>query len=218
VHGIDLTVERGTIVALLGANGAGKTSTLRAITGAATAEGTIVFDGASLRGVRPERAARLGIAHAREGRGTLTEFSVRENLALGAYTDRDAARVRARRERIYGYFPWLAEREHQRAGSLSGGEQQQLAIARALMLDPKLMLLDEPSLGLAPILVRGIFDLLQTINRDEGLTILVAEQNAAIALAAASRAFVLEAGRIVASGPSSDLLRDDRIRQSYLGY
>ncbi len=182
VHGIDLTVERGTIVALLGANGAGKTSTLRAITGAATAQGTIVFDDAPLRGVRPERAARLGIAHASEGRGTLSEFSVRENLALGAYTDRDAARVRARRRRIHGYFTTdLAEREHQRAGSLSGGEQQQLAIARALMLDPKLMLLDEPSLGLAPILVRGIFDLLRAINREEGLTILLAEQNAAIA-------------------------------------
>ncbi len=218
VHGIDLAVERGTIVALLGANGAGKSSTLRALTGAATASGTIVFDGISLRNISPERAARLGIAHAREGRGTMSEFSIRENLALGAYTTRDPARVRARRDRIHGYFPWLAEREGQRAGSLSGGEQQQLAIARALMLDPKLLLLDEPSLGLAPIMVRGIFDLLQTINREEGLTILVAEQNTAIALATASYAFVLEAGRIAASGPSSDLLRDDRIRQSYLGY
>lgn len=218
VHGIDLEVERGSIVALLGANGAGKTSTLRAITGAATAAGTIVFDGSSLHNVTPERAARLGIAHAREGRGTMSEFSIRENLALGAYTSRDATRVRARRDRIHGYFPWLTEREGQRAGSLSGGEQQLLAIARALMLDPKLMLLDEPSLGLAPIMVRGIFDLLRTINRDEGLTILVAEQNAAIALATATHAFVLEAGHIVAAGPCSELLRDDRIRQSYLGY
>ena len=211
VHGIDLTVE------LLGANGSGKTSTLRALTGAATSGGSIVFDGVALRGVTPERAARLGIAHAPEGRGTLSDFSVAENLALGGYTERSPRRLRARRDRVLEYFPVLAGRQRQIAGSLSGGEQQMLAIARALMMNPRLLLLDEPSLGLAPLVVRGIFELLRRINRDDGVTILVAEQNAAVALATASYGFILETGRIVASGPSQALVADDRVRASYLG-
>jgi branched-chain amino acid transport system ATP-binding protein len=218
VHGIDLTLERGTIVALLGANGAGKTSTLRALTGAAASTGTIVFDGAALNGITPERAARLGIAHAPEGRGTLSDFSVAENLALGGYTERSRKRLHARRDRVLEYFPVLAGRQRQLAGSLSGGEQQMLAIARALMMNPQLLLLDEPSLGLAPLVVRHIFDLLGLINREDGVTILVAEQNAAVALAAASHAFILETGRIAASGSSAELSADDSVRKSYLGY
>jgi branched-chain amino acid transport system ATP-binding protein len=217
VHGIDVRVERGTIVALLGANGAGKTSTLRALTGAVRSAGSIVFDGVALRNLTPEGAARLGIAHAPEGRGTLGAFTVGENLALGGYTLRSARRVRERREHVLGYFPWLAERTGQPAGSLSGGEQQMLAIARALMLEPRLLLLDEPSLGLAPLVVRQIFDVLATINREDGVTILLAEQNAALALAAAGTAFVLEAGRIAVSGPCRTLMEDDGIRRSYLG-
>ncbi len=218
VHGIDLTIERGTIVALLGANGSGKTSTLRALTGAAACAGTIVFNGVELRGLTPERAARLGIAHAPEGRGTLSDFTVAENLALGGYLERSRSRLQARRDRVLAYFPLLAERRRQLAGSLSGGEQQMLAIARALMMAPQLLLLDEPSLGLAPLVVREIFRLLETINRDDGVTILVAEQNATVALASARSAYVLETGRIAAAGPSAELAHNDLVRTSYLGY
>jgi branched-chain amino acid transport system ATP-binding protein len=217
LHGIDLCVERGSFVALLGANGAGKTSTLRAITGATTTGGDVVFDGATLRGITPEKAAQLGIAHAPEGRGTLGAFTVAENLALGAYRVRSAARRREREERVLSYFPWLGTRRGQIAALLSGGEQQMLAIARALMMDPVLLLLDEPSLGLGPLIVRQIFDVLQAINRDDGVTIVVAEQNAAVALTAASSAFVLETGRVAVCGPSAQLLADDGIRASYLG-
>lgn len=218
VHGIDLCVENGAIVALLGANGAGKSSTLRAITGAIAKSGDVVFDGVPLNGMTPERAARLGIAHTPEGRGTLSRFTVWENLMLGGYTERDSKRLKARRERVLGYFPLLLERRDQAAGALSGGEQQMLAIARALMMNPRLLLLDEPSLGLAPLIVRHIFELLRTINREDGVSILVAEQNATIALAIAQTAYVLETGRVVASGPSRDLLQNDQIRRSYLGY
>ncbi len=218
VHGIDLSVEPGAIVALLGANGAGKSSTLRAITGAIRASGSVVFDGVTLRAHGPEDSARLGIAHIPEGRGTLNGFTVWENLMLGAYLLKDRARVKERYERVRTYFPWLEERKSQMAGTLSGGEQQMLAIARGLMLRPRLMLLDEPSLGLAPIVVRQIFALLGEINRQDGVSILVAEQNATLALQAASHAYVLETGRIAFSGPTADLLADDRIRRSYLGY
>jgi branched-chain amino acid transport system ATP-binding protein len=218
VHGVDLTVESGSIVALLGANGAGKTSTLRAITGAIAKSGDVRFDGVALNGVTPEKAARLGISHTPEGRGTLSRFTVWENLTLGGYAERDPKELRARRDRVLTYFPWLTERRDQMAGALSGGEQQMLAIARALMMKPRLLLLDEPSLGLGPLIVQQIFELLRTINREDGVSILVAEQNCAIALATASTAFVLETGRVVASGPSSELLQNDRIRRSYLGY
>ena len=217
VHGVDIAVERGAIVALLGANGAGKTSTLRAITGTIKTEGTVLYDGVALQHRTPEDAARLGIAHVPEGRGTLSALTVWENLSLGAYTKSDK-QMRERYKRAAVYFPWLEERKNQSAGTLSGGEQQMLAIARALMMEPKLMLLDEPSLGLAPMIVRQIFDLLRTINKEDGVSILVAEQNATVALAAADHAYVLEAGNVAVHGPGDELMRDDRVRRSYLGY
>jgi branched-chain amino acid transport system ATP-binding protein len=218
LHGISLSVEKGAIVALMGANGAGKTTTFRAITGAISTSGTVRFDGRVLKNNSPEASARLGIAHVPEGRGTLSALTVRENLALGAYTQKDAKRTRAAYDRVVSYFPRLAERTNQAAGTLSGGEQQMLAIGRALMMEPRLMLLDEPSLGLAPLIVREIFVLLERINKSDGVTILVSEQNVKLALAAASHAYVLETGRIAAEGSSDDLNRDDSIRKSYLGY
>ncbi|MGD0052720.1 MAG: ABC transporter ATP-binding protein [Vulcanimicrobiaceae bacterium] len=218
IHGIDLEIERGAFVALLGANGAGKTSTLRAITGGIKRSGRVSFDGKLLDGSGPEDAARLGIAHVPEGRGTLGSLTVAENLALGAYVRSDRRKIAAREARVIGYFPWIAERKQQPAGTLSGGEQQMLAIARALMLDPQLLLLDEPSLGLAPKIVRDIFALLRAINREDGVTVLVAEQNATVALEAADSAYVLETGRVATSGPSAELVSNDRIRRSYLGY
>jgi branched-chain amino acid transport system ATP-binding protein len=218
LHGINLSVEQGAIVALMGANGAGKTTTFRAITGAIWTSGTVRFDGKVLKNNSPEASARLGIAHVPEGRGTLSALTVRENLALGAYTQKDSKRTRAAYDRVVSYFPRLAERTNQAAGTLSGGEQQMLAIGRALMMEPRLMLLDEPSLGLAPLIVREIFVLLERINKSDGVTILVSEQNVKLALAAASHAYVLETGRIAASGSSDDLNRDDAIRKSYLGY
>jgi branched-chain amino acid transport system ATP-binding protein len=211
IHGIELAVDEGAIVALLGANGSGKTSTLRALTGAIKRSGTVTFAGTSLKGA-PEDAARCGIAHVPEGRGTLSSLTVWENLTLAGYLTTDRKRFAKRYERVAGYFPWIAERKQQAAGTLSGGEQQMLAIARALMMEPKLLLLDEPSLGLAPMIVREIFALLRTINRDDGVTILVAEQNATVALAAADHAYVLEAGRIAMHGPSSDLAQNDNVR------
>ncbi|MEO7039057.1 MAG: ABC transporter ATP-binding protein [Candidatus Elarobacter sp.] len=218
IRGLDLSVPRGSIVALLGANGSGKTSTLRALTGTIKTTGSVTFAGTPLLRRCPEDAARLGIAHVPEGRGTLSTLTVWENLALGAYIERSRARVSERYERVVGYFPWLADRKQQIAGTLSGGEQQMLAIARALMSSPQLLLLDEPSLGLAPKLVREIFELLRTMNERDGMTILVAEQNATLALATAHHAYVLETGRIAVSGPSADLMRNDRVRRSYLGY
>jgi branched-chain amino acid transport system ATP-binding protein len=218
LHGISLCVEQGAFVALLGANGAGKSTALRAMTGAVRTTGTIRFAGHDLRTVQPEEAARLGIAHVPEGRGTLSAFTVRENLLLGAYTQRSRTRVRHAYERSLALFPRLAERARQTAGTLSGGEQQMLAVARALMMEPRLMLLDEPSLGLAPLIVREIFALLSEINRTEGMTIVVAEQNARLALAAADRAYVLESGRIAIGGRSESLMHDEKIRYSYLGY
>jgi branched-chain amino acid transport system ATP-binding protein len=218
LHGLDIEIEAGSIVALLGANGAGKTSTLRALTGMVKASGAVTFKGASLGGVSPEDAARRGIAHVPEGRGTLSTLTVAENLSLGAFTQRDAKRTKAAYERVIGYFPWIEARKNQQAGTLSGGEQQMLAIGRALMMEPQLLLLDEPSLGLAPLIVRQIFEILRAINRSDGVTILVAEQNATIALSTATHAYVLETGRVAVSGPSADLLADERVRRSYLGY
>ena len=217
LHGVSLTVEDGEIVALLGANGAGKTSTLRAITGTIKTQGTVLYDGVPLQRRTPEDAARSGIAHVPEGRGTLSSLSVWENLTLGAYT-KSAKTARERYARVAKYFPWLEERKHQNAGTLSGGEQQMLAIARALMMEPALMLLDEPSLGLAPMIVRQIFDLLRQINKDDGVSILVAEQNAAVALTAAQRGYVLETGRVAVSGSAGELKSNDAVRTAYLGY
>jgi branched-chain amino acid transport system ATP-binding protein len=215
LHGVDLAVPRGGIVALLGANGAGKTSTLRALTGAIKATGTVTFAGKPLTGA-PEDAARLGIAHVPEGRGTLSSLTVWENLTLGAYAVRGS--VRERYAKAVEYFPWIEDRKKQQAGTLSGGEQQMLAIARALMLGPQLLLLDEPSLGLGPKIVQEIFTLLRTINERDGISILVAEQNATVALGIAHHAYVLETGRVAVSGASDELAANDRIRRSYLGY
>ena len=218
VHGIDLSVPRGAIVALLGANGSGKSTTLRAITGTIKTTGTVSFAGTVLTRRGPEDSAVLGIAHVPEGRGTLSSLTVWENLMLGAYLERRRKGVRERCERVAALFPWISERRHQPAGTLSGGEQQMLAIARALMLEPQLLLLDEPSLGLGPKIVQDIFTLLRTLNERDGISILVAEQNATVALAVAHHAYVLEAGRVAVSGPSAELLQNDRVRRSYLGY
>lgn len=216
LHEVSFDVEPGAIVALLGANGAGKTTTLRAISGIVQHTGTLLFEGRSLAGCAPEDVARLGIAHVPEGRGTLSELSVWENLALGGYL-LDPVRMRARLRRVAAHFPWIEERKRQRAGTLSGGEQQMLAVARALMMEPKLMLLDEPSLGLGPLVVRDIFALLKTINREEGVAMLLAEQNAVMALATATHAYVLETGRVAASGAADALARDERVQHVYLG-
>ena len=217
LHGVSLKVEEGTIVALLGANGAGKTTTLRAITGMVKTTGEITFAGASITGRSPEQVARLGIAHVPSGRGTMTQLTVWENLQMGAYVRRDREKVKADYERAMNYFPWIRQRRDQLAATLSGGEQQMLAIARALMLDPKLLLLDEPSLGLAPIVIREIFDIVGAINRESGMTILVVEQNANLALRSATRAYVLEVGRVTLSGSGAELARNESIRKSYLG-
>lgn len=217
LRGVSFTVEPGAIVALLGANGAGKTTCLRAVTGMVKRSGSIAFEGTDISGRATEDIARLGVAHVPEGRGTLAELSVRENLAVGGYL-LDTARAKERYARVVSYFPWIEARSKQQAGTLSGGEQQMLAIARALMMDPKLILLDEPSLGLAPRIVEEIFALLHTINREENVTILLAEQNAAMAFATASHVYVLETGRVAAEGASAVLARDDRVRKSYLGH
>src|ERR1700758_39287 len=216
LHGVSLTVDEGEVAAVLGANGAGKTTTLRAISGTVRRNGDLRFAGKRLARPGPDGAARLGIAHVPEGRGTFAEMTVWENLRLGAYTRRgplkdDFARVRS-------YFPWLEERRGQQAGTLSGGEQQMLALARAFMQRPRLVLLDEPSLGLAPLLVTEIFRIVQELNEREGMTALVVEQNAHIALQAAGSAYVLEVGRVALSGPSEELQAHESVRRSYLGY
>jgi branched-chain amino acid transport system ATP-binding protein len=218
LHGVSLTVGEGEAVAVLGANGAGKTTTLRAVSGTMRRSGRIIFAGRNIARRAPEVVARTGIAHVPEGRGTLTELSVRENLRIGAYVRRDRNAVAEDERRVLGYFPQLADRGRQRAGTLSGGEQQMLALARALMLRPRLLLLDEPSLGLAPLVVAEIFRIVRELNEEEGLAVLVVEQNAALALEASSRAFVLEVRRVAVEGPSADLRRDESVRRSYLGY
>jgi branched-chain amino acid transport system ATP-binding protein len=214
LHGVSLEVGEGEMVAVLGANGAGKTTTLRAISGTVKRGGDVRFAGKKLR--TPEGAARVGIAHVPEGRGTFAELSVWENLRLGAYTRRGSATEDAKR--VYGFFPRLEERRNQQAGTLSGGEQQMLALGRALMARPRLLLLDEPSLGLAPLVVKEIFEALGKLNREDGMAVLVVEQNANIALDSAARAYVLEVGRVVVQGPSEELRANESVRRSYLGY
>ena len=216
LHGITLQVPEGAIVAVLGANGAGKTTTLRAVSGTVRRSGTITFDGKPLRG-GPEAVARAGIAHVPEGRGTFTDLTVTENLRLGAYTRRER-NLQADIERIAHWFPWIPERRHQQAGTLSGGEQQMLAVARALMAKPRLLMLDEPSLGRAPMIVREIFRIVKELNEQDGLTVLVVEQDARLALDTASHAYVLEVGRVAVAGSSADLERNESVRRSYLGY
>ena len=216
LHDVSLTVGEGEIVAVLGANGAGKTTTLRAISGTVARSGVIELDGKVLKG-GPEASARAGIAHVPEGRGTFVDLTVTENLRLGAYTRRDRG-VKGDVQRVTGYFPWMAERGGQRAGTLSGGEQQMLALGRALMSRPRLLLLDEPSLGLAPMVVREFFRVVRELNEKDGLTVLVVEQDARIALSLSARAYVLEVGRVALTGTSAELRDDESIRRSYLGY
>jgi branched-chain amino acid transport system ATP-binding protein len=215
---VSLRVEEGTIVALLGANGAGKTTILRAISCLVRKSGEIVFGGRRITRYSPERVARLGIAHVVEGRGVMGELTVRENLRLGAHLRWDGGAVKRDLAQIYGYFPVLEERQKQPAGTLSGGQQQMLVIGRALMARPKLLMLDEPSLGLAPLVVREIYAILARLNREEGLTVLVVEQNAALALEAASNAYVLEVGRIAIEGSGAELREQESVRRAYLGY
>jgi branched-chain amino acid transport system ATP-binding protein len=216
LQGISFAVERGQIVSMLGPNGAGKTTTLRALCGMVRAHGRIAFDGDELCGRSPDRIARSGIAHVPEGRGTFADLTVEENLRVGGYT-RPRGEVAAAVADCYEWFPRLEERSDQKAGSLSGGEQQMLAIARALMLRPRLLLLDEPSLGLAPILTRELFARLGEVARARGLTVLVVEQNAQLALELADHAYVLEAGRIALEGDADTIRGDERVQRSYLG-
>jgi len=216
LHGISLAVEEGTIVAVLGPNGAGKTTTLRAVSGTVRRSGRLVFAGRSLGRLGPAAVARLGVAHVPEGRGTFSELTVWENLRLGAYTRRGS--IEPELERVFTYFPFLSERRKQHAGTLSGGEQQMLALARAFVQRPRLLLLDEPSLGLAPVLVAELFRIVRELNEKEGLSVLVVEQNAHLALQAAQYGFVLEAGKITLAGTSDELQADDSVRRSYLGY
>jgi branched-chain amino acid transport system ATP-binding protein len=214
LHGVSLTVEDGEIVALLGANGAGKTTTLRAVSGTVRRSGDVVFAGKRLGRAGPEQSARAGIAHVPEGRGIFAELTVWENLRMGAYMRRGRPDFTT----VLEYFPWLEARRNQQAGTLSGGEQQMLALARAFLQQPRLLMLDEPSLGLAPLVTREVFRVVGDLNRKEGLAVLVVEQNAAIALGAAQRAYVLETGTISIAGTAEDLKSDDAVRSAYLGY
>jgi branched-chain amino acid transport system ATP-binding protein len=218
LHGLDFVVEEGGVTTLLGANGAGKTTTLRAISGMIRTQGEILFAGKPIQGMKTEAIAALGIAHVPDGRGTFMELTVEENLRLGTYTRNDRAGVAEDMGRMFDLFPRLKERLFQQAGTLSGGEQQMLAIARAMLLRPKLLLLDEPSFGLAPLIVREIFEILGRIVRETRLSILVVEQNASLALAIADRAYLLETGRFVMSGAADDIRKDETLRRSYLGY
>jgi branched-chain amino acid transport system ATP-binding protein len=218
LHGIDFRLEEKSITALLGANGAGKTTTLRALCGMVRTEGEVRFAGRRIEGWRTEDIVRLGIAHVPDGRGTFLHLTTEENLRLGAYTRKDKSQVAQDLERVYGYFPRLKERSQQQAGTLSGGEQQMLAVSRALMLRPRLMLLDEPSFGLAPLVVRELFSILRTINAESGVALMLVEQNAAMALNLAERAYVIETGRVVLHGSAADIRSDDAVRRAYLGY
>jgi branched-chain amino acid transport system ATP-binding protein len=218
LHGISFAIEEGSITALLGANGAGKTTTLRALCAMVKTSGTVKFRGERIDGRATEDIVRRGIAHVPDGRGTFANLTTEENLRLGAYTRRDRDAIDGDLDRVYGYFPRLRERHDQQAGTLSGGEQQMLAVSRALMLRPRLMLLDEPSFGLAPLIVQELFDILRAVKRAEGVSMLLVEQNASMALSLADRAYLIETGRIVLSGSAQDIKSDDAVRRSYLGY
>ena len=218
LHGLDFQVEEGGVTALLGANGAGKTTTLRAISAVIRREGELTFRGKPLTRRSTEDVARLGVAHVPDGRGTFTDLTVDENLRLGAYIRRDKAEARRDLDRVFGYFPRLKERRAQQAGTLSGGEQQMLAISRALLMRPSLLLLDEPSFGLAPLIVAEIFRILGHINRTEHMSMLIVEQNANLALDLADRAYLIETGHLVIGGPAEEVRRDDSVRRAYLGY
>ena len=218
LHGVSFALEQGGITTLLGANGAGKTTTLRSLCGMVRTEGTIRLDGDPILGKATETIVRLGVGHVPEGRGTFTNLSVDENLRVAAYTRQDKAAVQRDLDMVFEYFPILKARIGQQAGTLSGGEQQMLAISRALMLGPRLMLLDEPSFGLAPLIVQEIFRIMRRINTEAKVSMLLVEQNAALALDLADHAYVLETGRVVMSGKAADIKNDEAIRKSYLGY
>jgi len=219
LHDVSFTVDDGGITTILGANGAGKTSVLRALCGMLkSVRGNIVLGQKQVVGMATESIVRLGVGHVPDGRGTFMNLTTEENLRVGALTRRDKAAVAADFERVFTYFPRLKERRHQQAGTLSGGEQQMLAISRALMLDPRLLLLDEPSFGLAPIVVQDIFRIMRTINEVQKVAILLVEQNASLALDLASTAYILETGRVVMSGPAHELREAESVRKSYLGY
>ena len=218
LHGIEFSMDEGTITTLLGANGAGKTTTLRALCGMVKTQGEVRFAGERIDGKATEDIVRKGIAHVPDGRGTFVNLTTEENLRLGAYTRRGRDAVESDLERVYGYFPRLRERREQQAGTLSGGEQQMLAVSRALMLRPRLMLLDEPSFGLAPLIVQELFAILRAVNEREQVSMLVVEQNAAMALDLADHAYLIETGRVVLSGTSGEIKQNDAVRRSYLGY
>ncbi len=217
LHGLDLNVPVGSVTTLLGANGAGKTTTLRAICSMVRTAGTIQFDGHTLNGRTTEDIVKLGIAHVPQGRGTFMAMSVEENLRLGAITRHDLTAIASDMERMFEHFPVLKRRRNQQAGTLSGGEQQMLAVARALMLRPRLLLLDEPSFGLAPLIVRELFEIFGKVNREDKVSILIVEQNAQLALEIADNAYVIETGRIVMNGSAADISKNEAIRESYLG-
>jgi len=216
LHGIDFTIDEGEIVVILGANGAGKTTTLRAVSGMIPVQGQVKLDGKSVANQAPEKIVRKGVAHVPQGRGTVVDLTVEENLRLGAYIRNDGE-IGEDIDYWYGVFPRLAERRTQAAGSMSGGEQQMLAVARAAMSRPRLLLLDEPSLGLAPLIVQDLFERLSHINEQRGTALLVVEQNANLALAIAQRAYVLETGAIVASGTADEIRSDEAVQSAYLG-
>jgi branched-chain amino acid transport system ATP-binding protein len=216
VRDLSFSVEEGKVVTILGANGAGKTTTLRALSGVAEARGRVEFDGQQMVGRKPEWIVRRGMAHVPEGRGNFASLTVEENLRLGAYVRKDGGKVREDIQRCFGYFPRLEERRAQAAGSLSGGEQQMLAVARGLMLRPRLMLLDEPSHGLSPLFTREVFKILREIV-EEGTTLLIVEQNANLVLEFADHAYVLETGQLVLDGTAEEIGADEGVRRSYLG-
>jgi len=218
LHGLDFALAEGSIVTLLGANGAGKTTTLRALCGMVRMSGEIRLDGKPIVGRATEDIVRLGIAHVPEARGTFVRMTVEENLRLGAMTRHDRGGIAADLDQVYAEFPRLRERRQQQAGTLSGGEQQMLAVGRALMLRPRLMLLDEPSFGLAPLVVEELFENLRRLNGERGVAMLIVEQNAALALDLAEHAYLLETGRIVMAGPAREIAKDEAVRRSYLGY
>jgi branched-chain amino acid transport system ATP-binding protein len=218
LYDVDFSLQAGHITAVLGANGAGKTTTLRALCQVVRTSGSILFDGQQLVGKSTEAVVRMGVAHVPDGRGTFTGLSVEENLRLGAYVRGNKAEMADDMERMFKRFPILKERRHQQAGTLSGGEQQMLAISRALMLRPKLLLLDEPSFGLAPLIVAEIFRIMRTINQEDGVSMLLVEQNASLALDLADHAYLLETGRVALSGPSDTIKNDESVRRAYLGY
>jgi branched-chain amino acid transport system ATP-binding protein len=218
LRGVSFTVEQGGITAILGANGAGKTTLLRAVSGMLRRRGSISFDGQPIERIATEDIARLGVAHVPDGRGTFLDLTTEENLRIGAYTRKDRRAVAQDLERMFAYFPRLKERRRQQAGTLSGGEQQMLAVSRALMLRPRLLLLDEPSFGLAPLVVQDIFRIMRGINTDEGVSVLLVEQNAALALELADRAYVLETGQVVISGSAAEVGSNESVRRAYLGF